>query len=229
MVCSAWKHAAVRKNGEGVAPPLEQKVLYGASAKKIAKMLAVGEGKATTIAETFWEELAPLKAMKEKLEEYWSVRGNKKFILGIDGRKIYTRSKHSLINALFQSGGGLAAKYVVVEIARRLEEQGLFNHPLYHDVEAREGVSQLIVYHDEVQYSVSRSLVRFEVFDDEEAAKAAGKPGSSAVGHGKKFYRAYSPMHDIIKDSIAQVVTDLKINVELGFEYQVGSDWASCH
>lgn len=211
------------------AKSINYAVLYGASANKIAKMLAISAAKGQAIIDAFWEELAPLKAMKEKLDEYWTTKGGKKFILGIDGRKIYTRSKHSLINALFQSGGGLAAKYVVVEIARKLEEQGLFNHPLYHDVENREGVSQLIVYHDEVQYSVSRSMVRFETFEDKDSAKVAGKEGSSAIGHGKKFYRAYSPMHDIIKESIATVVTALKINVELGFEWQVGQDWAQCH
>lgn len=211
------------------AKSINYATLYGASAPKIAKMLAVSEGKAQAIIDAFWNELAPLKALKEKLEAYWSNIGQNKFILGIDGRKIYTRSKHSLINALFQSGGGLAAKYAVVEIARQLEEKGLFNHPLYHDVESRSGVSQLIVYHDEVQYSVSRDLVKFEMFDDESSAKANAKPGSSAIGHGKRWYRAYSPMHDVIKSSIENVVEDLKINVELGFEYQVGMDWQSCH
>lgn len=211
------------------AKSINYAVLYGASAPKIAKMLAISIEAAQAIIDAFWAELSALKAMKDKLEAYWQDVGLKKFILGIDGRKIYTRSKHSLINALFQSGGGLAAKYVVVEIARQLEEMGLFNHPLYHDVENRRGVSQLIVYHDEVQYSVSRDLVRFEVFDDEASAKANAKPGSSAIGHGKKWYRAYSPMHDIIKSSIENVVKDLKINVELGFEYQVGMDWESTH
>lgn len=204
-------------------------VLYGAGAPKIAKMLGKTVPEAQTIIDAFWEELASLKAMKDKLEIYWKEKGGKKFILGIDGRKIYTRSQHSLINALFQSGGGLAAKYVVVEIARKLEEQKLFLHPFYHDVENSSGVSQMIVYHDEVQYSVSKDLVRFETFETEEQAKAGGKPGSSAVGHAKRFYRAYSPMYDVIKDSIAKVVRDLRINVELGFEYQVGRDWHECH
>lgn len=72
-------------------------------------------------------------------------------------------------------------------------------------------------------------MVRFETFSDEAEAKVAGKPGSSAVGHAKRFYRAYSPMHDTIKASIEHVVKDLKIAVELGFEYQVGLDWYQCH
>lgn len=221
--------SSLNKAGRGVAASPEHKVLYGASAKKIAKMLAISESKAELVVELFWEELAPLKAMKQKLEEYWKTVGGKKFILGIDGRKIYTRSQHSLINALFQSGGGLAAKYVAVEIARRLEEQGLFLHPLYHDVENSSGVSQMIVYHDEVQYSVSKDMVRFETFQTEDEAKVAGKPGSSATGHAKRFYRAYSPMADVIKDSIETIVQFLNINVALGFEWQLGRDWKETH
>lgn len=220
------KRLGIARDG---AKSVNYAVLYGAGAPKIAKMLGIGLAAAQGIIEAFWEELAPLKALKDKLEEYWKTVGGKKFILGIDGRKIYTRSAHSLVNALFQSGGGLAAKYVAVEIARRNEQAGLLLDPFCHDVEACSGVSQMIVYHDEVQYSVSRDMVRFETFSDEEQAKAAGRSGSSAVGHGKKFYRAYSPMHDTIKASIEHVVKDLKIAVELGFEYQVGLDWYQCH
>ena len=138
------KRLGIARDG---AKSVNYAVLYGAGAPKIAKMLGISVAAAQGIIEAFWEELAPLKALKDKLEEYWKTIGGKKFILGIDGRKIYTRSAHSLVNALFQSGGGLAAKYVAVEIARRNEQAGLLLDTFTHDVEACSGVSQMIVYH----------------------------------------------------------------------------------
>ena len=92
-----------------------------------------------------------------------------------------------------------------------------------------EGVANPSEHTDEVQYSVSKDMVRFETFQTEDEAKVAGKPGSSAIGHAKRFYRAYSPMADVIKDSIETIVQFLNINVALGFEWQLGRDWKECH
>ena len=80
---------------------------YGASAPKIAKTLGVSKAEGEEIYNAFWEASKPLKLLKEKLEQFWEVTGDKQWIQGIDGRRIYTRSKHSLVNALFQSCGAI--------------------------------------------------------------------------------------------------------------------------
>ena len=66
-----------------------------------------------------------------------------RFIIGVDGRKINTRSQHSLLNALFQSGGVICAKYATVFIFQLLEEQGLRCNPFESDID----VCGMIEYH----------------------------------------------------------------------------------
>ena len=82
---------------------------------------------------------------------------------------------------------------------------------------------------DEAQYSVSKDLVTFHTFKTEEGAEAFKKPLISAAQHGKLWYRAESPIAKVINDSIERVVKDLKLKVELGFEWKTGKDWAGCH
>jgi DNA polymerase-1 len=54
-----------------------------------------------------------MKQLKDKIEHDWETTGNKKWIIGIDGRKLYSRSKHSLVNLLFQSTGAIIVDYAL--------------------------------------------------------------------------------------------------------------------
>jgi DNA polymerase-1 len=54
-----------------------------------------------------------LKQLKDKVEHEWETTGEKKWIYGIDGRKLYSRSKHSLVNLLFQSTGAIIVDYAL--------------------------------------------------------------------------------------------------------------------
>lgn len=75
-----------------------------------------------------------------------------------------------------------------------------------------------------------KSLVKYKIFKTEEEAKAAVTSDSSAVCHiGDKYFLAYSPVAEVIREGIASAVDLLKLEVELGFEWQVGSNWAECH
>lgn len=81
-------------------------MMYGAQPKKLAKMLGCSLEKAQGLYNAFWDSNPALKQLKENLVKYWKAT-NKEYILGVDGRKIYTRSEHSLVNALFQSCGAI--------------------------------------------------------------------------------------------------------------------------
>jgi hypothetical protein len=84
---------------------------YGCSPSKLAKTLNVSEEEGRIVYDKFWEAAVPLAALKEALITFWETTGEKKWIRGIDGRKLYSRSKHSLVNLLFQSCGAIAMDY----------------------------------------------------------------------------------------------------------------------
>jgi len=85
--------------------------VYGAQAARVAKTVGCDIVLGQKIFDAFWEASAPLLMLKERLTQYWKTTGQKKFILGLDNRKINTRSEHALLNSLFQSAGIICAKY----------------------------------------------------------------------------------------------------------------------
>ena len=119
--------------------------MYGASFKKLAKMLGVSEEEGLRLFELYWEAVPALKELKDRVEKFWESTG-KKYILSIDKRKLFVRSKHSLINLLFQSTGALLMKYGTIEICKSLEDQDMLGDP-FEDTSDSYKVFQMIVYH----------------------------------------------------------------------------------
>src|SRR5690606_8387134 len=115
----------------------------------------------------FWDAAPALKELKTDVERGW-VQTGKTYIIGIDGRKIRTRSQHSLLTALFQSAGVIAAKYTTVYSFQMLEEQGYCISPF----EGKPDVCSMIEYHDEAQLAVKSGLIKFQTFDSKEEAEA---------------------------------------------------------
>jgi DNA polymerase-1 len=64
----------------------------------------------------FWGNYAPLAAFRDTISDVWKQRGGKKsgYLKGLDGRKLYARSQHSLVNMMFQSGGSIVVKLATV-------------------------------------------------------------------------------------------------------------------
>lgn len=138
--------------------------LYGAAAPKLQKMLGLSPRAAEDMWQAYWDAVPPLKELKEVLTNYWEAT-DRSFILGIDGRKLRARSPHSLINLLFQGAGAIMAKWSVVRIAQQLEEQNLLGDPFLHSTDQVK-VWQMIVYHDEIQYALHKSLLKVKSFFD---------------------------------------------------------------
>lgn len=203
--------------------------LYGAQGAKLAKMLgkSVEEGK--RIFNEFWEAVPALKQLKDNVEKFW-ISTDKSYIPSIDGRKIYIRSAHSLLNFLFQSCGIICAKYTTVYIAERLENLGYCIDPF----KGRPQVCNMIENHDEIQYAVDPKLVEFKTFNSKEEAKEFAKnwKGSqlSDVTEGNQWYVT---LPNVVSESIEWATKEtektLKLEFNLGFEWIVNKTWFGCH
>ena len=115
-------------------------LMYGGQIKKLASILGCSNKRAKELFTKFWEQSTALAGFKEAITKYWKRHGST-YIKGIDGRKIITRSEHSLVNAYFQSTGS-----IIVKLATIYFYQGICNN----HIEAH----QLIHYHDEFNYEL---------------------------------------------------------------------------
>lgn len=204
-------------------------ILYGAQAAKLVKMLGVSLKEAKRIYNAFWEANPALKELKDKVEAYW-LSTDKKFIKGLDGRLVSTRSKHSLINVLFQSGGAIAAKWSAVRLAQQLEQNGILGNP-FENTKDDAVVWWLIHMHDEQQLAAHPSLLSVKSFETEEEAKAFRTDTSGAIGHSAKGYYVTQRTLPVecIAAGIEQAAKELELIVPLGFEYITGRNWGQCH
>lgn len=206
-------------------------IIYGAQWNKIRKMTGKSPKESKEIVNNFWSGAPALKQLRDKAEEYWEST-DKKFVLGIDGRKINIRSKHSILNALFQSAGVIYAKYVSVLMMEKLEK----NHNLCIDpFISKPDICSMIEYHDEQDMYANPKLFKFEIFETKEVAEKFVEKWEgrqlSAIGKGKKGYFVCLPnaVSTSIEDSMKEVEKGLKLNVPMGFEYMLGRNWYECH
>lgn len=144
----AEKISAIIQRDFGRAPAKSVKygATYGAQGAKIAKTIGCDLKTGDQIFSAFWEAAAPLNALKLKLAAYWESTG-KKFVLGLDGRKVPTRSAHAILNSLFQSAGVVCAKRAMVIHDRLLKENNLSVDFFKDDWKNKTFCQQLIAYH----------------------------------------------------------------------------------
>ena len=207
-------------------------LMYGASWAKLKTMLGLNDQEAKALFDAYWDAVAPLKNLRDAVENAWTKRG-KQFVIGVDGRKIMTRSKYSLLNALFQSGGVICAKYATVFIYQLLEAQGYKCDPFkYADID----MCGMIEYHDECQLAVKPSLCNYKVFKTEDEAETFVKEwegeqlGSIVEGKGGTYVVALpNDVSKAISKAIDMAVETVGLKVPLGMEWVVHKNWYGCH
>lgn len=122
---------------------------YGCSPKKLATTLRQPEWKGEELYEAFWRANPALTALRERLTMFWETTGEKRWIRGVDGRKVVTRSKHAIINTLFQSCGAICMDYSALFMDKWLGGLGIDNEgrPCYSY--KGHNVYRMIFMHDE--------------------------------------------------------------------------------
>lgn len=220
-----------RSGGKGVT----YGIMYGAQAAKIAAMLDIPLERAQAVIDAFWDSNPGLKGRREALEKFWEATG-KQFIYGMDGRKIFTRSKHSLLNAYQQNGGASLFDLVGILLHWELVKRGWYD----------EGARRIIYYHDEYQLEVPEHFKQVTIFNTEAEAKeyvegciAKGmKLDGHCVKEGKfkcdpnedgTYTIIYCPVGEMVVKCIERATRMMKIPVKITGEYLTGYSWADCH
>lgn len=214
-----------------LAKSLGYMLMYGGSAARAKSMLGCSMVEAKRIVDGFWDEMKPLKDLRDAVTKAWEKRG-KKYVVGIDGRKLVTRSAHSLLNVLFQSGGVICAKYTTVFMYEELESSGYKCNPFESDVD----FISMIEYHDECQTAINKDDVELRVFKDEESMNEfveswSGDQLGSPVELENGMYVVALP-NDVsrsIQHSIDRAVEEVGLKVPLAMEWVVANNWYLCH
>ena len=242
----------------GSAKAVKYGITYGAQAAKVAKTIGSDLTTGNLVFEAFWEAAAPLARLKEKLAEFWKKTGNK-YILGIDGRKVPTRSAHAILNSLFQSGGVICAKRAMVIYDDLLEQENLLCDFFVDDWKESNFSQQMIAYHDECQLEVTRDLVEFkwwsleelgyyEVDDPKEQKKIYKACEEKAKKLTKQleneqdriwanvhespkggFFTGYCRAGELASIAVLEAGKYYKLNVDLTAGYDLGTNWSQCH
>lgn len=213
------------------AKTLKYSISYGAQPPKVASQMNWSLQKAQDVFEGFWETALPLKQLKEKVTLYWKKTG-KKFIKGIDGRKLYIRSQHSILNMLFQSAGVIAAKKANIFHNIEMKKRGILFNP-FKDSSWVGKAAVMIMYHDEAQIQVHKSLVKEFVFDTEEEATTFSIEGRLLADVHQnsegKWVTHFSPVGELASQSCQKAAEYYNMRVKLAADYIVGSSWKACH
>lgn len=141
------------------AKGVKYSITYGAGPAKVARLLGETRQRGEEIYERFWESAAPLAAFRDALNRFWETTGQKKYLIGIDGRKIWTRSAHALVNTIIQT-----LSSVVMDLSHAWMDRQLGGVLLdstvgtcyyrYRGFKAQ----RLIQYHDEAAWQASPEI-----------------------------------------------------------------------
>lgn len=247
----AYSVAAGKEVSRGDGKPITYGVLYGAQAPKVATMLDVSREIGQKVIDALWDANPGLKGRKEALEAFWEATG-KKFIYGLDGRKLYARSRHSLLNLFQQNGGALLCDLVGILMHYQLIKRG------WYDL----GVRRIIYYHDEYQlqvplnfrktyyFSTIEELEAFKaeqeakgtIFDghkykkerrDENGEKMVDKDGNQLydpiLNEDGKLTLIYCPVGEMVVKCFWQASKMLGVPFQITGEYLTGDSWGTCH
>ena len=225
-------------NGKKLGIPRDQAksvsymLMYGGSASRAKTMLGITMQEAKVLVDNYWEAVKPLSDLRDAVTRKWKERGSK-YVVGLDGRKIMTRSQHSLLNALFQSGGVIDAKYTTVFLYQILEDQGLKCNPF---TEKTIDMCGMIEYHDECQLAVNPKLIKLKTFDTEEeyneflSTWTGEQLGSeTTLRNGKICIAMPNVVSKAITEAIKLAEKETRLKVPLGMEYVVANNWYNCH
>lgn len=156
---------------------------YGCAPKKLATTLQMPENQGERLYADFWAANEPLSLLRDNLTKFWETTGEKRWIRSIDGRRVQTRSQHSIVNTLFQSTGAIVMEVALIFLEKwlggwTLDAQG-YPCMRYKGYD----VYRVLYQHDEAQYDCP-----------EEVAEEIGQMGARAITKAGEFFKMNVPL-----------------------------------
>lgn len=110
--------------------------LYGAGDEKIGQIVGAGKERGKELKKKFLENTPAIAQLREAIQQSlvesskWvageqQVKWKRRWIRGLDGRRVHVRSPHAALNTLLQSAGALICKLWIVRVEEMLLEAGL--------------------------------------------------------------------------------------------------------
>lgn len=249
----AYTKVAGREVSRNDGKPITYGVMYGAQKDKVADMLDISPELGQRVIDALWDANPGLKGRKEDLEKFWEATG-KKFIYSFDGHAIWTRSKHSLLNAYQQNGGASLCDLVGILMHHQMVKRGWYD----------EGVRRIIYYHDEYQLQVpdtpkyktvytfdtieeletfkAQQEAKLHVFDghkykkarkDEDGNEVVDKDGNTVydpiLNDDGKLELIWSPVGEMVVHCFWQASKMMGVPFQITGEYLCGRNWGDCH
>ena len=141
-------------------------LIYGAGDEKIGRVIKGSRESGRKLRERFLSSLPALATLKTRVDR----ASEKKYLKGLDGRKIIIRHKHAALNSLLQGGGAIAMKKALVF--------------LYEDLQLNAIDAKIVAnIHDEWQIEVK-----------EEQADFVGRLGVKCIRKAGDFYKMRCPL-----------------------------------
>lgn len=143
--------------------------LYGAGDEKIGQIVGAGKERGKELKKKFLENTPAIAALREGIQQTlvessrWvageqKVKWKRRWIKGLDGRKVHVRSPHAALNTLLQSAGALICKLWIVETEELLLKAGL-KHGWDGDF------AYMAWVHDEIQVACRTTEIAQQVID----------------------------------------------------------------
>lgn len=249
----AYTKVAGREVSRNDGKPITYGVMYGAQKDKVADMLDISPELGQRVIDALWDANPGLKGRKEDLEKFWEATG-KKFIYSFDGHAIWTRSKHSLLNAYQQNGGASLCDLVGILMHHQMVKRGWYD----------EGVRRIIYYHDEYQLQVpdtpkyktvytfdtieeleefkAKQEAKLHVFDghkykkarkDEDGNEVVDSNGNTVydpiLNDDGKLELIWSPVGEMVVHCFWQASKMMGVPFQITGEYLCGRNWGDCH
>lgn len=152
--------------------------LYGAGAMKLGEIIlpngtgAEKEKAGKAIKKKFMKANPAIAGLVKDVKE---AGGKRKFVVDLDGNKLYIRSEHSAPNLLLQSCGAIVMKYWLVEVDRVLQEMGYENTDDVRHTNRKHDYEFVLNVHDESQIEVKEGSEQDVARVCEEAFMTVGK------------------------------------------------------
>lgn len=166
------KHSALHESWRDNAKTFIYAFLYGAGDAKIGTIVGGSKKEGKALKKSFLENTPVISSLRESIEgalihsqsfnqatRKFDIKWKRRWIKGLDGRKIHVRSPHSALNSLLQSAGALVCKAWVVECERVMVEELGYYHGWYKDDGTVGDFCFMAWVHDELQVACVNTKV----------------------------------------------------------------------